>query len=160
MIHQPGMQSVEKMDTPVGLWRGRCSCGWISQGVGSNAEALRSANEHCQTMNRREACECFEGVLLGQGRGYTFPPEHDAVIVRRCETCERYAGDLDAAVAYAERVGGSVYVIGNGWGRDGVLAFDADAWVADIGAQITWLDPEAATSAGWYIEPGATSDEH
>lgn len=42
---------IQKMDTPVGLFRGTCSCGWVSQGFGSIYQARRMAAQHAEAKN-------------------------------------------------------------------------------------------------------------
>jgi hypothetical protein len=44
--HIPGTVPRVKMDTPVGLFSGSCSCGWRSTGLGSQSSALKDATQH------------------------------------------------------------------------------------------------------------------
>lgn len=52
--HVPGVEPIAKLDTPVGLYRGCCSCGWVSGGVESEAAATRSASQHAKALQGEE----------------------------------------------------------------------------------------------------------
>lgn len=52
MKHEPKIQSVVKMDMPVGLHRGGCSCGWLAGGIESENGAWKSARQHADAKNR------------------------------------------------------------------------------------------------------------
>lgn len=47
-VHTPGVQPIAKLDTPEGLYKGCCSCGWVSTGIESEHAALRSATQHAR----------------------------------------------------------------------------------------------------------------
>lgn len=51
--HVPAVLPLVKMDTPRGLFRGACSCGWRSSGIESKERAKRSARQHATTWNTR-----------------------------------------------------------------------------------------------------------
>ena len=52
-VHVPGTMPVPKMDTPLGMFAGTCSCGWQSEGLGSRVQALRNATQHAEMKNER-----------------------------------------------------------------------------------------------------------
>lgn len=97
-----------------------------------------------------EDCECDRGWLVEQTYGFTAPPE-GSVVIQRCDLCERYPGDIDAAVAFAEVIGGRVFAIGDGE----MMAPQSDAWV-ELGGKagpVIWFEERAAIENGWYVNP-------
>lgn len=69
------------------------------------------------------SCVCGDtGYLLGQSYGNTDPPE-GAMCIQRCDLCQVYEGDLEAAMAASEALGTS-------WGyhadKDGNIAYVGD----------------------------------
>lgn len=52
--HIPGTRPRPKMDTPVGLFGGICSCGWQSDGLQSRQQAMKSAEAHAAAKNPKE----------------------------------------------------------------------------------------------------------
>jgi hypothetical protein len=99
--------------------------------------------------DRETECECRQtGVLVDQTYGRTAPPA-DAVLIQRCDQCERYPGDLDAAVAYATTTGGTVHAVGDGE----MFAPQSDPWVTPGGpGGIVWHRTAEAIAAGLYTE--------
>lgn len=51
--HHPGTQPRPKMDTPVGLFGGTCSCGWRSHGLQSQPKAMVAAQAHADAQNAK-----------------------------------------------------------------------------------------------------------
>lgn len=49
--HVSKIEPRPKMDTPVGLFAGACSCGWKSAGLESERGAEASARQHCRDKN-------------------------------------------------------------------------------------------------------------
>jgi len=39
------------MDTPVGLFKGTCSCGWVSNGFGTEHQARKMSKDHVRASN-------------------------------------------------------------------------------------------------------------
>lgn len=51
--HTPYAVHVPKMDTPVGLFAGGCTCGWRGNGLGSEKQAINDAKQHARAKNIR-----------------------------------------------------------------------------------------------------------
>lgn len=64
------------------------------------------------------------GYLIGQTYGQTEPPA-GGVLIQACGTCQRFEGDIDAALEYANRHGGRVHAIGDGE----TMVAQTDTWV-------------------------------
>lgn len=50
-VHVPTTTPRQKMDTPVGLFSGACSCGWRSTGLNNQPGALKDARQHADAKN-------------------------------------------------------------------------------------------------------------
>lgn len=87
--------------------------------------------------------ECIDscGVLVGQEYArYEFPP-YKLTPIQRCDACEKFEGDLDAAADYAvamKRSDGSTWLLGWHAPADGssIIACAGDVWATQ--------DPRAA----------------
>ena len=54
-LHWPSTEAANKMDTPIGLFRGVCSCGWRQVGVDSLRGAITAAAQHADAKNNSVA---------------------------------------------------------------------------------------------------------
>lgn len=51
MLHMASVMPIKKMDTPDGLFKGTCSCSWVSEGIENEAGAKKAAREHADAKN-------------------------------------------------------------------------------------------------------------
>lgn len=87
------------------------------------------------------------GWLLNQTYGFTSPPE-GAVLIQRDDEMDVFEGDLEAAVAYAESIGGTAHAI---MMDPETMAPLSDAWVLPGGpGGLVKHSLSEATAQGWY----------
>lgn len=100
MTHVPAIVPAQKMDTPEGIWRGACSCGWLQSGPDSERGAIQASNQHAAAKNA-------QARLDPTGRPYLV---WDGDIDTLWDWLERWVGD---AKTFAGR-DGSVDVMAPG----------------------------------------------
>lgn len=101
------------------------------------------------------SCDCSDegaGYLVGMSYGHTSPPE-GALLIQACDTCQRFEGDVDAAVVYAARHGGVVHAVGEVTepGKE-LLSYLSDVWVMPdepATAKVVWHTEGVAVGRGW-----------
>lgn len=77
--------------------------------------------------------------------------------IQRCDGCERFDGDIEAAERYAERFGGRVHAIGDGEN----MAEQSDVWVmpGEAAGPVVWHSVDEARRLEWYDDGERRCDE-
>lgn len=92
------------------------------------------------------------GYLIAQTYGHTSPPQDDDVTIQRCDECQRFAGDIDAAQAYVRAEGPMlVWAIGDG----DTMARAADCWVSKTRRPDPQIRPRYVEGVYWIPEDTA-----
>lgn len=84
---------IQKMDTPVGLFRGACCCGWLSDGFGGENDARRMASQHVLAKNLPKI---LEAIRPGWFQELAEHPTDYAKVLHHLATCpEPFCVNLD-----------------------------------------------------------------